>query len=403
MSDTPMPPVRPMPLTMGGWPALEDIVGRDETVDILWQSVERSSLLINEIRRFGKSNILRLMEQRVPEGWICVRYSVQDAGSTKRLVEVTLEELNNHTGITDSISSRLREAIRNIKGIKIAGAEITLDRDERDSWRALRSVLDSIDGYLDAEDKRLLIIWDEFPDAIRSVVKSEGPQAAEDILLLFRSLRENARGQRIRWILTGSVGFHHILRSIKRHSVEVNDMASVQLEPLSPEWSRWMMECLLLGSGVAATSEATTALAKVSGGIPFIMMMLVKTLSNQPELLPADLVGAEEVLVEAANDPSLRYQVAPLVTRIEDYYEGEERVVAYAALDAISNTPLSFDEVLATVSLPDGVAIGREQLKDVLDLLCDDHYLTYTPGARLYSWRHAPLRVIWRARREPLL
>jgi hypothetical protein len=396
-----LPPVRPMSLTFGGTVPLEDIVGRDRMIQQLWIDLERASIAISEVRRFGKTTALHLMESRTPPGWICVRTTVQDAGSTSALIELTLHELLKHASIDEKIKNIVRSVGKTVENLKVAVGRTTFSLDtafQDKPGMVFRSVLKDIASQLEKDDKRLAIIWDEFPDAIRAISEKEGPEPAGDIMSLFRALREQS-GERIRWIVTGSIGFHHVLGKLRGRSGLINDLHKVSLEPLAPEYRRWMAECLILNLGRDYDPEGIEAIADVSGGIPYILELMVGFVRDGSEPVPKNRTAARQLLIEAAGSSMLGGNWAPLLERVGDYY-GAHAELAESILDLAALGPKRFSEMLELLGSNSGTSPDKCTADKIVDLLIEDHYLSYSSESELYSWRHAPLQTIWLARRR---
>jgi hypothetical protein len=396
-----LPKVRPMPLTLGGTVPLEDIVGRDELIRQLWIDLDRASIAINEVRRLGKTTMLRLMESRTPLGWICVRTTVQDAASTSALVELTLHRLLEHASIGEKIKNVIHtvgKAVANPK-LSIGGVAFSLDTKFQDNpGAAFRSVLKNVAEQLRKDDKRLLIIWDEFPDAIRSILEKEGPEAAGNIMSLFRALREQS-GERIRWIVTGSIGFHHVLGKLSGRRNWINDLHMVSLEPIAPEYCRWMAECMILKVGCSYDPKKIEAIADVSGGIPFVLELMVRYIRDNNEPLPETRDAARQLLIAAAGSPALGSNWAPLLEHVDDYYE-DHAEVAETILDIVAQGPKQSSEILRLLESEGQTLPDKRTTNKIIDLLIEDHYLSYSNTSGLYSWRHMPLQTIWQARRR---
>lgn len=401
---TQLPPVRPMKLTFGGRVPDEDIVGRDETADSLWEDLESNSIQISEMRRFGKSTILRLMEMRAPEGWTCVRTTVQDARSTNDLIELTLQELLGHSSIKDRIKKDILSLGQRVDGIDITTpvANFHLNPDLKQSAsQTFRTVLESLNSDLEQDNVRLAIMWDEFPDAIDAIRQNESPEAARNVLALLKANRESADSGRLRWVLTGSVGFHHVQRLLGGHGQEMGDVITRDVEPLTKDWTRWLAESLLLGIGLDDTAAAWD-IADISGGIPYVVEMMVKFLRDthhsDPAALPHSETMARKLLIEAAGDPAIGSNWTPLLTRVDDYYK-ELAPLAEAILDTVARSPQTLDEIANSVKEV-APAAGQREVRQVIDLLVDDHYLVFDYDSSTYSWRHQPLQLIWQAKRR---
>jgi hypothetical protein len=399
-----LPPIRPMRLTFGGRVPDEDIIGRDETADSLWQDLATNSLLISEMRRFGKSTILRLMERRAPRGWLCLRTTVQDARSTADLIDLTLQALLAHATLKERVKRHILALGHQIDDIGINTGVVNLHLSGQPApgaGQTLRRLLEALDDDLRHDDARLAIMWDEFPDAIDAIRAKEGAAAARDVLALLKASRQNDDSQRLRWVLTGSVGFHHIQRALGGHGQEMADLTARGVGPLTPAWSRWLATALLLGIGREPDPAPARAIAELSGGIPFVAEMMVKYLRDNrrgdPAALPPSPAAARRLLVQAASDPAIGANWTPLLARVEDYY-GDLADLAETILDAVARSPLTLAEAVSAVARAAAPA-DRRQARQVMDLLVDDHYLVFDHDSATYSWRHEPLRVIWRAKR----
>ncbi|MDR2486672.1 MAG: hypothetical protein LBD12_01780 [Clostridiales Family XIII bacterium] len=398
-----LPEVRALPIMLGGTPRVEDIVGRDRYVEKLWAELEYHSIIIKEARRFGKTTATRLLEARAPKGWVCVRGTVQDAKTTADLVGLTLCRLHQHAEIDRKLKKAIESVGRVTKSMSAGafGANLSFEfHNGQETMIHLRRILASVGSYLGKKEKQLLIVWDEFPDAIRTITKTEGKDAAAHMMAFFRALREMEGGEYIRWALTGSVGFHHVLKVLPGRSSLINDMLSVDLPPLTNEWACWMAKCLLIGIG--RKTDGAELLAVASGGIPFVLELLVKHLKDMNQATPETADAATKLLNEVAVSDSLGSNWAALLERVEGYY-GEDRDLAEDILD------LYAESALPNAEMYDALAKKRKNkradvpedthISDVLRLLIDDHYLRFDLNTRCSSWRYEPLRAIWRARR----
>ncbi|MDR1265529.1 MAG: hypothetical protein LBK42_08220 [Propionibacteriaceae bacterium] len=403
-----LPPVRPMRLTFGGRVPDRDIVGRDETADSLWGDLVGNSFQISEMRRFGKSTILRLMESRAPEGWLCVRTTMQDVLSTSDLLELTLNELLGQTKVKTKIKRHVERGllsfVKQVDGIEVNAkvAKVSLSPQiKRSACQTFRSLLESLAADLRKDDAYLAIMWDEFPDSIAAIQRNEGAAAARDVLALLKASRQSDDGQRIRWVFTGSIGFHHVQRALGGHGQEMGDVTVRDIGPLTPEWTSWLAAALLMDIGLE-DEPAARALAGVAEGVPFVVEMMVKylrdNLKSASRALPQDGAAAQKLLLAAAGDPAIGANWTPLLTKVEDYYQ-DKAPLAEAILDAVARSPQTLAEVTAGL---DTAAPDQRTVRQVMDLLLSDRYLAFDQASALYSWRHRPLQLIWRARRRDI-
>ncbi len=203
----------------------------------------------------------------------------------------------------------------------------------------------------------------------------------------------------MRWLLTGSVGFHHIMRRLGRVDL-LNDAENVDLGPLAPEWARWLAACLLLGAGVASPrDDVVEELADASGGIAFLLHLAAKEVRDRQltALMPGEVT---QLLDGAVGDVDRGHQMTAFLTRLSRHYGQDERLAAWL-LDQLVQGPHDRSQLAARAEHA-GIEVGSDgRLRTVPDWLRADHYLdaTVVDGVRRYGWRYPALRRIWVLRR----
>jgi hypothetical protein len=189
---------------------------------------------------------------------------------------------------------------------------------------------------------------------------------------------------------------HHILRKFSG-SDSINDIVTIGLDPLEPPYIRWMSKCLLIG--INRDLSGSDYLADVSGGIPFILEMMIKYIRDFGAAVPQSIRDAESLLIDSASDVNLGRNWAPLLERVGAYY-GENAKLAESVLDIVGTTPMEQPMIYKLVKPKLVKPINENTLDTVLGLLFEDHYLKYDNLSCLYSWKYEPLRLIWKARRR---
>lgn len=378
-----------------------DIVGRDHTIAAIWDVLTRSraTLVLNEPRRIGKTSLLVRLCHEPPAPWLCVSQSFQGISTTVGLVELALNGVQQH----QSLTKKARDAARAFLGstrakAKVEGVEFELAASFRDDpIPALERALHDVDRSLG--DQRLLLAWDEVPDMVAAIADNEGEPAATQALALLRRFRERSSADSIRWLLTGSVGFHHVVRRLGRDDL-LNDVENVDLGPLDATWAGWLAECLLLGAGVTAPSaDVVDELASSSGGIPFLVHLAAKEVRDR-EVRALETGEITQLLDAAVGDLDKGHQMTSFLTRLNRHY-GEDANLAAWLLDRIAERPHTRRQLL-DVERPEHIEVRDDvHLREILDWLRADHYLdaAVVDGERLYEWRYPALRRIWVLRR----
>ena len=236
---------------------------------------------------------------------------------------------------------------------------------------------------LENEDSKTIpiVMMDEVPMAINNIAVHEGTGSAEQLLQTLRALRQET--SRIRWIVTGSIGFHHVLRKINTTQGVLNDLNPVPLGPLADKKAEELASRLLLGIEQPLIDTVINELVKVTGGVPFLLHNVVKMLGEGPRNVtrPCDVHDCFEDFID---DPDQFYGLEHFLTRMPSNYDGRARIA-----DDILRKALSETNVWVSI---DSLA-PNEETAATLDDLVKDHYLERR-GLSV-RWRYPVLQYIW--------
>ena len=243
----------------------------------------------------------------------------------------------------------------------------------------LTDILSTLDG--EENDVIPLVMMDEVPMAVNNIAEREGAGAAEEILQTLRALRQKTT--RVRWIVTGSVGFHHVLRKTNMTQGVLNDLESLPLGPLPRDEADELARRLLLGVGQEPLDDVVNELVAVSGGIPFLLHKLVGALAQRcyTAFSPSDVRECFENFID---DPDEFRWLEHYLTRVTPHYGERAQVADQILRQTLSQT----NEWIPVDSLTQG-----EDFSDVLEDLVKDHYLERR--GRSVRWRYPALQYIW--------
>ena len=243
----------------------------------------------------------------------------------------------------------------------------------------LTDILSTLDG--EENDVIPLVMMDEVPMAVNNIAEREGAGAAEEILQTLRALRQKTT--RVRWIVTGSVGFHHVLRKTNMTQGVLNDLESLPLGPLPRDEADELARRLLLGVGQEPLDDVVNELIAVSGGIPFLLHKLVGALAQRcyTAFSPSDVRECFENFID---DPDEFRWFEHYLTRVTPHYGKHAQVADQILRQTLSQT----NEWIPVDSLTQG-----EEFSDVLEDLIKDHYLERR--GRSVRWRYPALQYIW--------
>lgn len=251
----------------------------------------------------------------------------------------------------------------------------------------------------DASGTKLLFLWDEVPFMLANIRDREGEQTAMEVLDLLRALRQTHAG--LRMVITGSIGLHRVLSSLKDKNYAnspKNDMAAIDVPPLSEPDAIELAALLIAGEGLAAPdkSAVAAAIAREADCFPFYIQHIVRALKIRGlEATPAHVSQVVASQLVDANDP---WELLHYRERIPIYYGDDQKAVSLL-LDQLAVQPgtASVNELLVMLKGASQFD-DRERLLRLLSLMERDHYIKRAEDGR-YQFRFPLIRRWWKLNR----
>ena len=338
-----------------------------------------SNLLLTDPRRMGKTFWMRTFaarEQSFHSYFIDYEGTETVDGFLIKTAEVLIRDR--------SLPLRARKQLETI----FDNSEISLSKgplaikgyfQQTPPYHLLTRVLSALEN----EDSKTIpiVMMDEVPMAINNIAVREGTSSAERVLQTLRALRQDT--SRIRWIVTGSIGFHHVLRRIDATQGVLNDLESLPLGPLAHIEAEELAKRLLLGIKQPTIDTVVNELIEVSGGVPFLLHKIVKTLDERHKnvINPHDV---RECFEDFIDDPDEFSWFEHYLTRMPSNYDSRARIANDILRKALSETNMWVSiETLAP----------NEEAAATLDDLIKDHYLERRGHS--VRWRYPALQYIW--------
>ena len=389
-----------MQINPGGRLDTRDIIGRDNEIARYWRILQRQGLVLSAERRIGKTHILFKMREECRAGYVPFYQDLEAVHSVADLIRSIHAKVRESSGAVPRVKASIAKWSTMLPK-RIGGLDLPT---ANGSWQAL--LADVFDDLINSADDntRILMLWDEFPLMLHNLQRREGPDAPIQLLDHLRALRF-ARADRLRFLFTGSVGLHLILRSLREAGSTndpVNDMLSLTVPPMARHHTRGLAEALLQETRAAPLDipDLASAIADHVGGFPYYVHHVVDQLyqlRRQPKL--EDVSAAVDHLVYDPHDPAnLNYYL----TRLSSYYTEDQRVLALLVLDTLarqsSGTPVPD---LLNLCRHNSPSLADEQLLEVLAILSEDHYIERTKSATgvAFDFRWPLIKKWWRVTR----
>jgi hypothetical protein len=376
----------------GGILAPEDVVGRDQLIDLLWRALDTQSIVLTSERRIGKTSVVRKMVAASGTHHVCFLRDVEGFRSPSEFIEGIYADV-------EPVLSKRERARLAMWGLlsKLGGTEIGHLKlpDIKQHWKALLSAL--FQDIFTEETRPVVFFWDELPLFLYNVKETTGEQDAMELLDALRSLRQ--KYATLRMVFTGSVGIHQVIGSLRKHGYAndpTNDMATIEVPPLDPADGADLAGQLLVGERIRILDEAkdvSASLSRAAGNIPYYIHYLISRIRNtNGEIHSQRVESCLQQLIADPNDPA---HFGYYQTRLTTYYGTIEAQLALHALDALAafDRPVAFSELLNLVKhkTPDA---EEELFRQVLQVLLKDHYLFKNQDGT-YTFRYSIVQRWW--------
>src|SRR5258708_39660623 len=110
-----------MRATPGGVLAANEVVGRDELIEQLWDLLERQSIVLSAERRMGKTSVIRKMHQERPDTFRTFYQDLEGINTPAEFVEAVYREIQSMLSGGTRTSNRFRRVLKDIGGSEFAG------------------------------------------------------------------------------------------------------------------------------------------------------------------------------------------------------------------------------------------------------------------------------------------
>jgi hypothetical protein len=237
----------------GNWVKGEDrFWNREQEIELFIERLdEGANLYLIAQRRIGKTSLMREVENRIDDDYICLQLDLQKA----KTPEDVIVELSVATHEYASLWTKTRETFSNI----LSGTTESLQALQLDQLRV--EIKDGLLGgnwptkgnrlltELADSEKQVVIFMDELPILLNRILgppdEERDGQSVEMVDELMSWIRKNAIEHRgdIRFVIAGSIGLEPILRRIGL-SATINNFKPINLKPWDADTAIGCLEAL---------------------------------------------------------------------------------------------------------------------------------------------------------------
>jgi hypothetical protein len=349
-------------------------------------------------RRIGKTTIMKKMAAETHEGWMPVYQDLENCHTAADFAMAVYRQVHQFLSGKNKFTRRSKELFGALGGTEIGGI-FKLPEKTAPPWKEV--LTQSIEDLMHENDDgtKLLFLWDELPFMLMNIRDREGEQTAMQVLDHLRWLRQTHNG--LRMIITGSIGLHHVLTSLKEKNYAnspVNDMATVDVPPLTEEDATQLASLLIAGENLKSPdpTNAAAAIAKEADCFAFYVHHIVRSLKLHAwEANPENVAKVVATHLTDANDP---WQLLHYRERISTYYPNDQKQVSLILDELAAQKDQATVAELLAILKGASQFDDREHLLRLLTLMERDHYLKRNETGS-YHFRFPLIRRWWKLNR----
>ncbi|NKB75657.1 MAG: AAA family ATPase [Gammaproteobacteria bacterium] len=258
-------------------------------------------LLLSAPRRIGKTSLLKFLLNNPQEDQIVKYMIVQSVSSQNEFFKQLLNELINDEQIYSGLERFINHASKSLKGyisrvkrIELTGSVVFSDDEQINYYESVNDILNALDD----EGKNIIILVDEFPDALTNIYEND-PREGIQFLQRHREMRDLHNQSRIQFVYTGSTGLKHVVQKIGDIDLP-NNLQEVYVPPLDHEEAHQLVRSLTRGKqeDIASFDIQPTVvdylLERITWKLPYYIQIIVEKLFDEFETEPHP-IGKEEV------------------------------------------------------------------------------------------------------------
>jgi hypothetical protein len=389
----------------GGIITGEAIIDREAEIASIWNALQGQSVVIASERRVGKTSVLRKMVEHPQDGWTPVLYWVEGKHHPIEFVEGLYEILLKLGIVEDKLHKLKKLYTKYVGGEQIGG---WMFPQIKENWKTLLET--TIETIID-NDLKVLLMFDELPLMLFNFIKSRdgGPQIGMEFLDTLREIRNKYEAsKKIVFIFCGSIGMNLIIKDLKHNhgynSDPVNNMKLVTLCGMDEQGARLLCEKLSQDELYEFDNkdEMFDYICKGVDNLPFYIQHIFAYIDrSEIKTITRDLV--DQAIEYLLNDPKDEGFFNHYVDRIKTYYSKDIKGIALTILNEISRRAGFWKEkdIVKKLIDEDDLDIDIETLKETLNLLWNDHYLTrkIEKNERAYQFKYFILKKWWKTNR----
>jgi Cdc6-like AAA superfamily ATPase len=370
----------------------DDFFNREKLIEKAWDMIDSGNhILIAAPRRVGKTSLMWYLLDHPKDNYTFLYIDTETINNENEFYRKIVNKIlkTNYVKSSQKILTFLEKHKPTIKKLGPDGVEFGVSEDH-DYCEMLSRILKSAH----TENKKLVIMLDEFPETLDNIINDEGKSEGRHFLQSNRELRLDPEiSKNVLFIYTGSIGLENIVSKLNIMKT-INDLSKLKIPPLKKEEAKQLIELLLENVEFDLSGDLIDyILQKIEWLIPFYIQLIIDELKN----LYRD-ENLQQITIDTVNQAideilEQRQHFEHWHTRLRTSIKGKEYNFTKELLNITSeNETISTNEIF-------NLAVKynlEDSYKDLLGSLIYDGYINNNDDVKIYRYNSPILRMWWR-------
>lgn len=380
-----------------------DLFGRDSFIDLVWEKLDSTHILLAAPRRFGKTSIMYRLIDEPRNGSKVVHADLEHLRHPSELITELTAQLAKDDRFSKALSglSYLPKAgwaafRKTVEEVEIHKFKVKLKEQVRPHWRESGEELFE---RIQKSEERLLFILDELPMMIDAMARTDdGREDAIAMLRWFRALRVSPQCENVRFAIAGSIGIGHVLNQLGEVA-SINDIEQLRLDPFPRKVAAELIDRLAKSQRIEISAGSRKRMLDLIGTfVPYFIQVLfsevVKAHKIDHQKITPKRVG--KIYRDKVLGIDCKTYFDHYYGRLREYYEPkEDRVIKQtlrqlAVADSLQRSYCFqiYRDGMREAASPDGFSHLMANLEN-------DFYIAFDADADSYSFACKILRDWW--------
>ena len=272
------------------------------------------------------------------------------------------------------------------KKVSASGVEFG-DGEVLDYKEAFKRLIKDLDN-----NKKLIIMIDEFAQTIENIIKYDDPKNAVALLKAHRELRQDIKfSEKVTFIYAGSIGLESVVAKIDAIK-HINDLNPIKIPPLSQHEAESFTKKLCSNADIKISiNEITYLLGKIEWLIPFYIQLIIQEVKKLYRITPL----VDSLMIEKAINNALenRNHFESWWSKLKTSFEKNYYLFSKEILNNISvNKKMSSLDITNIASKN---RVSEDNAKEIIHSLVYDGYINNNEDPKIYRFNSPILRMWW--------